>query len=205
MPHCRKTTPHKIAEVCLYFEYKLYRANRTTKINAEHFEAFASLNYPPLGESGVYLKINDPYLIRPGQDKKLSVQKTLNNNIVLLKLFPGISKMALEGMFSNPNLKVVLLETYGSGNAPTEKWFSDILRNAIAKGILCINITQCSGGSVIMGQYETSMHLKNMGIINGKDITTEAALAKTMYLLGKKITGKRFKEQFEVPLRGEMR
>ncbi len=193
-----------IKEVCLYFEYKLYRANRTTKINAEQFEAFASLNYPELLESGVHLNVNYQYLFKPNKKKALNVHKDLCTDIALIKLFPGISKQVLETIFSTPNLKGVILETYGAGNTTTQKWFIEILEEATNKGVLIINVTQCSGGSVLMGQYESSTHLKKLGIISGKDITSESAIVKLMYLLGKKVSSKVFKTIFETSLRGEI-
>jgi len=193
-----------IKEVCLYFEYKLYRGNRTNKINAEHFEAFTSMNYPDLAESGVHLKINHEYLFKPNLKRKLIVHKNLDENIALIKLFPGISSTILQSIFNTPKLKGVVLETYGAGNCTTEKWFIRILKGTISKGIHIINITQCSGGSVIMGQYETSKHLKEMGVICGKDITTEAAISKLMYMLGLNISNKEFKTIYERSLRGEM-
>jgi L-asparaginase len=193
-----------IQEVGLYFEYKLYRGNRTTKINAEHFEAFASLNYPALAESGVFLKVHYEYLLRSTKIKKLIVHKKLDNNIAVLKLFPGFTENLLKSVLSTPNLKALILETYGAGNAPTDKWLINLLEIATKKGLHIVNVTQCSGGSVIMGQYETSEHLKNMQVINGKDITTEAAVTKLMYLLGSEVSPKLFKTIFETSLRGEM-
>jgi len=192
-----------IQEVCLYFEYKLYRGNRTTKINAEHFNAFTSPNYPALAESGVHLNVNSSALLATN-NKKLVVHKQLEDKVVILKIFPGISPSVLESITAIPNLKGLVLETYGSGNAPSEDWFISVLKKAINNGLYVVNVTQCSGGSVSMGQYETSTQLKNIGIISGKDITTEAAISKLMYLLGQNISPINFKAIFETSLRGEM-
>lgn len=193
-----------ITEVGLYFEYKLYRGNRTTKVNAEHFQAFASLNYPPLVESGVHLSVNEQALWKPNRRRKMKLHKGLEDRIALVKIFPGINRSLLEHIFSKEDLKGVILETYGSGNAPTEEWFVDLLKNTISRGIVVVNVTQCIGGSVAMGQYETSTQLKKIGVISGKDITTEAAVAKVMYLLAKELSPKVFKTIFETSLRGEI-
>lgn len=194
-----------VQEVCLYFEYKLYRGNRTTKINAEHFQAFNSPNYPPLVESGVRLSIRYPYLFK-GQDplKGLIVHKKMDADVAVLKLFPGLSQEVLNAVLSTPGLKAVVLETFGAGNAPTADWFIGALDKAIASGIHIINVTQCSGGGVLMGQYETSRRLREIQLVNGKDITTESAIAKAMYLLGNNTSHEEFKGFFESPMRGEM-
>lgn len=193
-----------ITEVGLYFEYKLYRANRTTKINAEQFEAFASANYPPIAESGVHLKFEHHLLLKPDKNKNTFFRKKLDNNIVILKLFPGITIEVVKAILEIPNLKGMILETYGSGNAPNYIWFLSLLKNAIEKGIHVVDVSQCVGGSVILGQYDTSVQLKALDIINGKDITTESAVAKMMYLLGENVPSNSFKINFETSLRGEI-
>lgn len=194
-----------VQEVCLYFEYKLYRANRTTKINAEQFEAFASMNYPPLVESGVHLHFNFDLLYKPTNGAaKLIVRKTLNNNVVILKLFPGITEEVVKSITQIKGLRGIVIESYGSGNAPTYPWFINLLAQAIKSGIQIVVVTQCVGGSVILGHYETSVGLQKIGVIDGKDITTESAVAKLMYLLGENITKDAFKNVFEKPLRGEL-
>jgi L-asparaginase len=201
----RKNGKPIISEVGLYFEYKLYRANRTTKINAAQFEAFTSMNYPPLAESGVHLNFNESLLHSQKESaKKLVVRKKLDTNIAILKLFPGITKNVVESILQIQNLKGVVLETYGAGNALTQAWFLDVLKTSIQNGIQIVNVTQCVGGSVILGHYETSVAMKEIGIVNGKDITTESAIAKLMYLLGENLGGKSFKRLFERSLRGEI-
>ena len=186
-----------IKEVGLYFEYKLYRGNRTTKINSEHFEAFSSPNYPELAESGVHLKVNTPFLWNPKvKTKGLKVHTLMSNHVAGLKLFPGIGKNSIEAILNIPNLKVLIIETYGAGNAPTDKWFIESLKKAITKELHIINVTQCLGGSVVMGHYKTSELLKKMQLVNGKDITFEAAITKSMYLIGSGVSNKLFKTVF---------
>lgn len=193
-----------VQEVALYFEYKLYRANRTTKVSSEQFEAFQSPNYPNLGESGVHLIFNRQFLRRSKSDLPLRIQRDLSANVVILKLFPGIQKEMVEYILNYPDLQGVVLETYGAGNAPTDSWFFEILNKTIRRGIPIVNVTQCISGGVLMGLYETSTKLKSIGVINGKNITSESAVAKLKLMVGQKIPVSEFKQKFESQMRGEM-
>jgi L-asparaginase len=172
-----------IPEVCIYFENKLYRGNRTHKSNAEHFGAFQSPNYPPLAEVGTTIKYNKNVIHRPNF-KKLKIFKEFDGNIAILKLFPGINEKTVRSILEIDGLKGLILETYGTGNAPNEEWLIKPLAEALRHGLIILNITQCEAGSVKMGRYDTSIRLKDIDIISGGDMTTEAAVTKLMHLIG---------------------
>ncbi|MFI5203059.1 MAG: asparaginase [Flavobacteriales bacterium] len=192
-----------IPEVCIYFEFSLHRGNRTTKISASHFNAFHSGNYPLLAEAGVTIKYN-LQSIRKIPNQKLQLHVKMDNQVAILKLFPGISREVVSAVLSNASVKGIVLETFGSGNGPTDAFLIDEIKKSIAAGKIVVNVTQCKSGTVIQGKYETSAHFKEAGVISGNDMTTEAALTKLMHLLGRGFDQKKIAVAFATDFCGEI-
>lgn len=193
-----------VPELSIYMQNLLMRGNRTTKVSSENFSAFNSPNYPHLAEAGIDIRYHDKFILPPDYDKPVAFNYNIDNNVAVLKLFPGIQKSVVENFLQIPNLKGVVLETYGSGNALRDRWFIEALQKAAANGIVIVNVTQCLYGSVEMHRYETGQHLEKMGVVSGHDITTEAALAKLMMLQGNGYTSEEIRKLMDIPLRGEL-
>lgn len=192
-----------VPEVCIYFDFSLFRGNRSKKYNAEKFEAFYTMNYPPLAEAGIDIKFKHQFILPP-PTQPLKVHKELETNITVLKLFPGISRRAVEATLSVSGLKGVIMETFGSGNTNTQPWFIESIKKVIDNGAMVVDITQCDGGSVELGKYETSQHLVEIGVVSGHDMTFEAAVTKLMFVLGQGLSPEETRKLIEAPLRGEL-
>ncbi|MBP1677812.1 MAG: asparaginase [Bacteroidetes bacterium] len=193
-----------VPEVCIFFEDTLFRGNRTTKKNAEHFNAFNSYNYPALAKAGVHIKYFRSYIHYSEPGTKLRVRTKVDRNVAILKLFPGITQFTVHAILNIPGLKAVVLESFGAGNAPRRSWFFDELKAANEKGILIVNKSQCSTGTVEMGRYETSLNLLSAGVISGYDCTTEALVAKLMCLLGEYDSLHEVRHKLSISICGEM-
>jgi len=192
-----------IQEVAIYFEYQLYRANRTTKVSSEDFEAFKSFNYPTLAEAGIHIKFNERFLLRP-EKKEVEYKANFKSALGIVHLFPGISYDNLKYTLGNPDFKAIILLTFGSGNAPTTPAFLKIIKDQIRKGMIFINLTQCNGGSVQQGKYETSHQLLKMGVVGARDMTLEAVVTKLMIILAENKDLDKVKEAFTKSISGEI-
>ena len=193
-----------VPEVCIFFGAKLMRGNRTTKVSAEQFDAFGSPNLPPLAEAGISIRYNLPLIRRPSPGVPFSIDTRLDTRVSILKIHPGITPQVVKNILLGEETRAVIIETYGSGNAPTKPWFLDIVRQARSMGKVLVNVTQCPSGCVNMNLYATGKPLLEAGTVSGYDSTTESALAKLFHLLGGCPDNERVKALFDEDLKGEI-
>jgi L-asparaginase len=202
----RDSNGHAIVpEVSIYFNSKLLRGNRSMKISSEAFSAFSSPNYPSLAEAGISIKYNLSAIRRPDVwEEPLKISTELDTRVSILKIHPGITPQVMRYFLCGPETRAVILETYGSGNAPSKQWFTDIIKEAADMGKIIMNVTQCISGTVNMNIYATGKALKELGVISGQDITTEGALGKLFYLMGKSKDNEFVKTKLGENLQGEI-
>lgn len=193
-----------VPEVCIFFENHLMRGNRTVKVNAENFNAFRSLNYPPLAEAGIHIKYERQFIRRVAAGTPLRCHTRMATEVAVLKLFPGIREEAVAAVLGIPGLRGLVLETFGAGNAPRQPWLVSRLKAAAGGGVVVVNVTQCGAGAVEMGRYETGRQLIEAGVVCGHDSTTESALAKLMFLLGQDLPPAEVRRLMGVSIAGEI-
>ncbi|MCQ2236679.1 MAG: asparaginase [Bacteroidales bacterium] len=193
-----------VPEVSVYFQSKLYRGNRCSKVNASDFMAFTSQGYPHLAEVGIDIKYSYAHIRYTPVEGPLSIMTDMEQNIALLKIFPGMTRGYVHQVLNIPGVRGIVMETFGSGNAPTDKWFLEELHQALLRGVVILNVTQCLAGSVEMWRYDTGRHLMDMGVISGRDITTEAALTKLMHILGNYTNPAEIRIMLNKSLKGEI-
>ncbi|MFZ6051579.1 asparaginase [Halocola ammonii] len=192
-----------LQEVGIFFEGQLFRGNRSRKYSTEDFDAIESPNYPKLAEVGIHIFYNFNELFRP-KDIPFEIKKRFDDSVAILKLFPGIHEKVIRSMVEIPGLKGIILETFGSGNAPSSPLFLSLIKEAVEKGVIVVNVTQCNNGFVEQGRYETSHGLRDAGVTPGADMTTEAAITKLMFLLGQDLSTEQVKEQMMLSVAGEL-
>ncbi len=193
-----------VPEVCIYFDNMLMRGNRTTKVNSDNFRAFKSENCPVLAEAGINIRYNTMVIRRPEAGAELRAHTALDTRVSILKMHPGITPQVVRNVLCGPETRAVILETYGSGNAPCKGWFIDMVKEAAESGKILLNVTQCAKGGVDMDIYSNGKRLKELGVQSGYDSTTESALAKLFFLMGQSEDNILVKGMAEMNLRGEI-